>query len=174
MLVLSRRKEETIMIGDDVEITIVDVKGDAVRLGIKAPRSVSVHRKEIYDAIQAENIAAARESVPDGGAVGGLGSLLKGTEGHRYSALGKLSGGRALGPPPAAGLNKLSSLSRMPKNPRVAEGFHSPGPGSSAPGKLSRDQAFGAPPEGGSDKPASLPRGPKIRVTGPKIRVTRK
>ena len=55
MLVLSRKKDESIMIGDDVEIIIVDVRGDKIRLGIKAPRSISVHRKEIYDAIQQEN-----------------------------------------------------------------------------------------------------------------------
>lgn len=54
MLVLSRQKDESIIIGDDVEITIVDVRGDKVRLGINAPRSISVHRKEIYDAIQRE------------------------------------------------------------------------------------------------------------------------
>lgn len=54
MLVLSRRKDESIMIGDDVEIEIVDVQGDKVRLGITAPRSISVHRKEIYEAIQKE------------------------------------------------------------------------------------------------------------------------
>lgn len=52
MLVLSRQKDESIMIGDDVEITIVDIRGDRVRLGITAPREVSVHRREIYDAIQ--------------------------------------------------------------------------------------------------------------------------
>ncbi|HML75101.1 MAG TPA: carbon storage regulator CsrA [Anaerohalosphaeraceae bacterium] len=54
MLVLSRQKDESIMIGDEVEITIVDVRGDKVRLGISAPRSVAVHRKEIYLAIQKE------------------------------------------------------------------------------------------------------------------------
>ena len=54
MLVLSRQKDESIMIGDDVEITIVDVRGDKVRLGINAPRNISVHRKEIYLAIQKE------------------------------------------------------------------------------------------------------------------------
>lgn len=54
MLVLSRQKDESIMIGDDVEITIVDVRGDKVRLGITAPRSISVHRKEVYEAIQRE------------------------------------------------------------------------------------------------------------------------
>ena len=50
MLVLSRSRDESIMIGDDVEITIVDVRGDKVRLGINAPREVSVHRKEVYEA----------------------------------------------------------------------------------------------------------------------------
>ena len=54
MLVLSRQKDESIIIGDDIEITIVDIRGDKVRLGINAPREVSVHRKEIYDAIQRE------------------------------------------------------------------------------------------------------------------------
>lgn len=54
MLVLTRQKDESIMIGDDVEITIVDVRGDRVRLGINAPREVSVHRKEVYEAIQKE------------------------------------------------------------------------------------------------------------------------
>lgn len=54
MLVLSRQKDESIMIGDDVEIVIVDVRGDKVRLGITAPKSIPVHRREIYDAIQRE------------------------------------------------------------------------------------------------------------------------
>ena len=54
MLVLSRQKDESIMIGDDVEITIVDVRGDKVRLGIAAPRDIPVHRREVYDAIQRE------------------------------------------------------------------------------------------------------------------------
>ena len=54
MLVLSRQRNESIMIGDDVEIIIVDVRGDKVRLGITAPRAVSVHRKEVYEAIQKE------------------------------------------------------------------------------------------------------------------------
>ncbi len=54
MLVLSRKRDESIMIGDDVEITIVDVRGDKVRLGITAPKNIPVHRREIYDAIQRE------------------------------------------------------------------------------------------------------------------------
>jgi len=54
MLVLSRRKDESIVVGDNVEIKIVDVRGNKVRLGITAPRAVTVHRKEIYEAIQKE------------------------------------------------------------------------------------------------------------------------
>ena len=54
MLVLSRQRDESIMIGDDVEIIIVDVRGDKVRLGITAPKAIPVHRREIYDAIQRE------------------------------------------------------------------------------------------------------------------------
>jgi carbon storage regulator len=59
MLVLSRQRDETIMIGDDVEVTIVDIRGDKVRLGITAPRAIQVHRKEVYDAIKRENQQAA-------------------------------------------------------------------------------------------------------------------
>ena len=55
MLVLSRQKDQSIMIGADVEITIVDVRGEKVRLGITAPKVISVHRREVYDAIQKEN-----------------------------------------------------------------------------------------------------------------------
>ena len=61
MLVLSRQRDESIMIGDDVEITIVDVRGDKVRLGINAPKHIPVHRREIYDAIQ----KAKKSSVPN-------------------------------------------------------------------------------------------------------------
>jgi carbon storage regulator len=60
MLVLSRQKDESIIIGDDVEITIVDVRGDKVRLGITAPKNISVHRKEIYEAIQKEKAEKAK------------------------------------------------------------------------------------------------------------------
>jgi len=61
MLVLSRQKDESIMIGDDVEIIIVDVRGDKVRLGITAPKEIPVHRMEIYEAIQREK-AMEKES----------------------------------------------------------------------------------------------------------------
>ena len=54
MLVLSRQKDESIIIGDNFEIIIVDVRGDKVRLGITAPKEIPVHRREIFDAIQRE------------------------------------------------------------------------------------------------------------------------
>jgi carbon storage regulator len=60
MLVLSRQRDETIMIGDDVEITVVDIRGDKVRLGINAPRQIQVHRKEVWEAIKRENEQAAK------------------------------------------------------------------------------------------------------------------
>ena len=62
MLVLSRQKDESIMIGDDVEITIVDVRGDKVRLGIAAPKDIPVHRREVYDAIQREKSEQKKEA----------------------------------------------------------------------------------------------------------------
>ncbi len=65
MLVLSRQRDETIMIGDDVQITIVDIRGDKVRLGITAPRHIQVHRKEVYEAIKRENERAAAMSQQD-------------------------------------------------------------------------------------------------------------
>ncbi len=55
MLVLSRHRDESIMIGDDVVITIVDIRGDKVRLGIEAPQHIPVHRQEVYEAIKREN-----------------------------------------------------------------------------------------------------------------------
>lgn len=55
MLVLSRHRDESIMIGDNIVITIVDIRGDKVRLGIEAPHDIPVHRQEVYEAIQREN-----------------------------------------------------------------------------------------------------------------------
>ena len=63
MLVLSRQRDETIMIGDNIEITIVDIRGDKCRLGITAPRDVPVHRKEVWLQIQQETLA--RKSPPE-------------------------------------------------------------------------------------------------------------
>ena len=63
MLVLTRKLNQSIKIGDDVEITVIEVRGDQVRLGVTAPRDVAVHRKEVYLQIQQENRAAS--SAPD-------------------------------------------------------------------------------------------------------------
>ena len=60
MLVLSREKDESFMIGDEVEITIVDVRGDKVRLGVTHPKWIPVHRREIYDAIQREKAGSVK------------------------------------------------------------------------------------------------------------------
>lgn len=61
MLVLTRKNGESIKIGDDIEITIVSVKNDQVKIGIKAPKSVEVFRKEIFDQIQTENQQASKD-----------------------------------------------------------------------------------------------------------------
>ncbi len=62
MLVLARKINERIVIGEDIEISVVDIKGDQVKLGIKAPKRVKVYRQEVYEAIQQENRAAAQSA----------------------------------------------------------------------------------------------------------------
>jgi carbon storage regulator len=62
VLVLTRRPGESVMIGDDVVVTVLDVRGDVVRVGIKAPRSVQVHREEVYRELQKVNREAASPS----------------------------------------------------------------------------------------------------------------
>ncbi len=60
MLVLSRKKDEKIVIGDSITLMVIEIRGDKVRLGIEAPRDVSVHREEVYEAIKRENQKASR------------------------------------------------------------------------------------------------------------------
>jgi len=60
MLVLSRQRDESIIIGDNIVITVVDIRGDKVRLGIAAPMEIPVHRREVYEAIQRENLQASQ------------------------------------------------------------------------------------------------------------------
>ncbi len=63
MLVLTRKKNQSIIVGDDVEIVVVDIKGDQIKLGVNAPKSIAVHRKEVYEEIQKENQLAASAKV---------------------------------------------------------------------------------------------------------------
>lgn len=65
MLILTRRVGESVVIGDKVSVTVLGVKGNQVRLGVNAPRDVSVHREEIYAKIQQEGEASTEESPPD-------------------------------------------------------------------------------------------------------------
>ena len=62
MLILSRKINEKIMIGDDISVSIIDIRGDQVRIGVDAPKSVKVFRQEVFDAIKAENKAAAQSA----------------------------------------------------------------------------------------------------------------
>ncbi len=94
MLVLSRQRDETIMIGDDIEITVVDIRGDKVRVGITAPARIAVHRKEVWEAIKAENQRAARVGDGDLASLGQ--SLERVAKGRGRSTGAALS--RRLGP----------------------------------------------------------------------------
>ncbi|HUV08053.1 MAG TPA: carbon storage regulator CsrA [Spirochaetia bacterium] len=60
MLILARKTNEKIMIGDQIEIAIIDIKGDQVKIGINAPKEIKVYRQEVYRAIQQENIEASK------------------------------------------------------------------------------------------------------------------
>lgn len=65
MLVLTRKVQQSIMIGDDIEVVVLEVRGEQVRLGIRAPKDVTVHRKEIYSQIHEENTGAAEVNPED-------------------------------------------------------------------------------------------------------------
>jgi carbon storage regulator len=65
MLILARRTDESIVIGDEIEVSVVDIKGDQVKLGIQAPRSVKVYRREVFEAIQEENRKAAETATTE-------------------------------------------------------------------------------------------------------------
>ena len=63
MLVLTRKKQESLVIGTDVEVVVLDVRGEVVKLGIKAPASIPVYRKEIFEQIRNENLASAESEI---------------------------------------------------------------------------------------------------------------
>jgi len=63
MLVLARKVGQSIIIGDNIELTVIEVRGEQVRIGIDAPKCIAVHRKELFDQIKAENIRAATQQV---------------------------------------------------------------------------------------------------------------
>ena len=64
MLVLSRKKNESIVINNDITIVVVDIRGDKVRLGVEAPKEIPVHRREVYDAIQNNEQSAKKGAQP--------------------------------------------------------------------------------------------------------------
>lgn len=102
MLVLSRQRDETIMIGDDVEITVVDIRGDKVRLGITAPTKIAVHRKEVYEAIKQENQRAAQINGADLASLRETPGLSKGVR-PRIPGLTSAAKLRPPGSPPVQG-----------------------------------------------------------------------
>ncbi|MES2792619.1 MAG: carbon storage regulator CsrA [Planctomycetota bacterium] len=80
MLVLSRQRDESIIIGDNIVITVVDIRGDKVRLGINAPTEIPVHRQEVYEAIQRENQRAAGSGPDDAANVTNVSKFPKGAK----------------------------------------------------------------------------------------------
>ena len=79
MLVLSRHRYQSIIIGDSIVVTVVDIRGDKVRLGIDAPTEIPVHRREVYEAIQRENLRASQLEPKDTRKLGGGSGTESGT-----------------------------------------------------------------------------------------------
>lgn len=136
MLVLSRQRDETIMIGDDIEISVVDIRGDKVRLGITAPTRIAVHRKEVYEAIKRENAEAAQMSGPDVDAIAG--NLRPGSNGaapvRRVSSV--IASGNSLGNGSANAGSGTAHPTTGQRNGAPENGTHTVPVRTSVPGKL--------------------------------------
>ncbi|NOY10156.1 MAG: carbon storage regulator CsrA [Spirochaetes bacterium] len=91
MLILTRKLNESIMIGDQIEISIVDIRGDQVKLGIQAPKNIKVYRQEVYRAIQKENIEAVK-SKPE--LIFSLDNLLDKSTGAQSTKMSKPKNGK--------------------------------------------------------------------------------
>lgn len=116
MLVLSRQRDETIMIGDEIEISVVDIRGDKVRLGITAPTRIAVHRKEVYDSIKRENESASHINDPDIHALSrAIGA------GPQRTKIGTKGGGLTIPAPKAVRLSNPAAANIEPKLPQPAQ-----------------------------------------------------
>jgi carbon storage regulator len=137
MLVLSRQRDETIMIGDEIEITVVDIRGDKVRLGINAPTRIAVHRKEVYEAIRKENEQAAMMQSTTAKDLGVARAVAGATisAGKLRSSASKLSAGAASAP---TGPPSDAESIRMPPPAQRLAGTGPAGTGSPPLGAQSR------------------------------------
>lgn len=120
MLVLSRKLNQSIVIGEQIEIVVLEIKGDVVKIGVKAPRDVSVYRQEVFVEIQAENTRAAGSDRPSS-QVSNAGALLK-----------QALGGKPFTGAPGAGFGRPSAAKVRPESPGTEPGKAGPDPGSGA------------------------------------------
>ncbi|MDQ1287658.1 MAG: carbon storage regulator [Actinomycetota bacterium] len=131
MLVLTRRAGESIVIGNDVRVVVLDVRGDTVRLGIEAPRSVQVHRAEVYAEVQAANAAAA-SSIDDLGALASRLHRLAKPPGRRPRPARRAGTGTGDTPPPPSPEPPSPELP-SPEPPSPVSPGRPAGPGPAAP-----------------------------------------
>src|SRR3954451_23881959 len=119
MLVLSRHRDESIIIGDDIVITVVDIRGDKVRLGIAAPIEISVHRQEVYEAIQRENRQASRLEPQDARQLEQIAPPLR-RDLRRPRIEGVCPPSRPESPSPPSPPTALTPAPARPPDPRIA------------------------------------------------------
>jgi carbon storage regulator len=137
LLVLTRRAGESIMIGDDVRVVVLDVRGDTVRLGIEAPRSIQVHRAEVYAEVQAANAAAVNRTDDLESLAGRLQRMARPVAPRRSGATpapARTPGGatRTSSPPPVTGSEPSGAGAPRPE-PEPAEAPPAPRPAPDGP-----------------------------------------